>query len=76
MTIIQKPNPPLIAAGVGFLIGRFTAGTLHKIGITLFTATLIIWSYQEMTSGINWLRKLLGGVILLIMLINLFKRIS
>ena len=76
MTIIQKPNALLITAGVGFLIGRFTTGIFHKLGITLFTATLIIWSYQEITSGINWFRKLLGGVILIAILINLFKQVG
>lgn len=73
MILVQKPNPPLIAAGVGFLLDKFTGGVFHELGVTLFTASLLIWAYLELTAGVNWFRKLLGGVVLTLMLYNLYK---
>lgn len=75
MTIFQIPNPPLIVAGIGFVIEKFTEGNVQKAGKTLFISTLIIWSYQELTTGVNIFRKILGGMVLTMTLINLFKNL-
>lgn len=75
MILVQKPNPPLIAAGIGFIIDKFAAGIFQKIGTTLFISSLIIWSYLELTQGVNWFRKLLGAVVLISTLMNLFKHL-
>ena len=75
MLILQKPNPPLIAAGIGFVIDKFASGVFQTIGTTLFISSLIIWSYLELTKGVNWFRKALGGIVLIITLMNLFNRL-
>ena len=76
MTLFQVPNPPLIAAGIGFAIEKFTEGNIQTFGKTLFIASLIIWSYQELTKGVNWFRKILGGMVLAMTLITLFNQVD
>jgi hypothetical protein len=76
MTIFQIPNPPLIAVGIGFLIEKFTTDYLQKFGIVVLISSLLIWSYQELTTGVNLFRKILGGIILLFILLRLFNEIN
>ncbi|HUQ85746.1 MAG TPA: hypothetical protein VM077_05455 [Candidatus Limnocylindrales bacterium] len=73
MSIIQIPNPPLIAAAVGFLIEKVSEGDIQKFGLALFISSIIVWSYQELTTGVNLFRKLLGGAVLITSLIRLFN---
>jgi hypothetical protein len=76
MTIFQIPNPPLIAAGIGFLIEKFADGDIQKSGSVMFIASLIIWSYVELTTGVNLFRKILGGIIFVFILLRLFNQIN
>ncbi len=73
MTIAQKPNVPIIIATVGFLVSHFSTGMLQVVGETVYIIAIIIWAYLEISSGINWFRKLLGGVVLLIVAYGLFN---
>ncbi len=73
MTIFQKPNPPLIAAAIGFVIEKIADGDIQKFGAVLSISSLIIWSYQELTTGVNLFRKILGAIVLIITLIKLFN---
>ncbi|MBA3724168.1 MAG: hypothetical protein H0W89_04760 [Candidatus Levybacteria bacterium] len=76
MIIAQKPNIPIIIATVGFIISYFTAGMFQAIGETVSIIALIIWAYLEISSGVNWFRKLLGGVVLLVVAYGLFNTFS
>jgi len=71
------PNPPLWTAIVAFVVKFiFKTGPIHHFGDTLLITSLIIWSYLEVTKGINWFRKLLGAVVLLIEIASLFSRLK
>ncbi len=76
MTIAQKPNPPLIIALIGFVLSKFTHGVVHQIGSALFTVSIIIWAYQEITTGVNWFRKTLGWLILLAVSLSLILQMK
>lgn len=76
MTFFQKPNPPLIAAGIGFVVEKISDGNVQKLGTVLFISSIIIWSYQELTEGINVFRKILGAVILIATLFKFFGLLS
>ena len=71
--LIQAPNLTLILTLIGFLINKFMTGDLQIFGKTIFICSIIIWSYQEIATGINWFRRILGAVVLTITFINLFN---
>jgi hypothetical protein len=76
MTIIQKPNPSLSIALVSYAISAFTSGILHRMGSTVFFIAISIWSYQEIVSGVNWFRRILGIVVLLSTAYSLFHQLT
>lgn len=75
MIIFQKPNPPLMAAGGGFVVSLLTHGPFHRLGNLFFYVFILIWSYQEMTSGVNWFRKLFGLIILIAVAFGLYQQL-
>jgi hypothetical protein len=75
MVIVQKPNPPLIVAALGWLIGFFGKGSAHQFGVTLFTVSIIIWAYLEITSGVNLFRRILGLVVLAMVSFSLYSQL-
>ena len=75
MKIIQWPNPPLIAAAIGFVISKYPQVEIHKVGATVCTIALIIWAYLEITAGVNIFRKILGAIVLLMIAISLFNQL-
>ena len=59
--IFQLPNPPLIATMVAAAIARITRGTPSHVATQLSRLCLLWWSSQEIMSGANWFRRLLGA---------------
>lgn len=76
MTLAQLPNASLLVAIAGFVISYIPNAFAHRFGLTLTFVALIIWSYQEIMTGVNWFRKLLGMIVLLYTAIMLFTKIS
>ena len=60
--IFQFPNPPLIAAMLAGAIGRTARGPLSRNATLLSRLALLLWSAEEMATGVNWFRRLLGIV--------------
>ena len=60
--IFQFPNPPLIAAMLAGAIGRTTRGPVSRNATLLSRLALLLWSAEEMATGVNWFRRLLGTV--------------
>lgn len=75
MRFIQLPNTALIVAIVALIISKISFGLLHKISVTVYTITIIIWAYEEIKSGVNWFRRLLGLVIILGVAYSLFNQL-
>ncbi|HEY5316452.1 MAG TPA: hypothetical protein VIJ20_00625, partial [Solirubrobacteraceae bacterium] len=59
--IAQLPNPPLIAAGVGWGLASFTEGSSHDVGRAVFTVGFAVWGVEEAVVGANWFRRLMGA---------------
>jgi hypothetical protein len=72
MTIIQKPNKLLIITLAGVFVSAVTNGFLHALGTAVYIITGSIWSYLEITDGVNLFRKLLGLFVLILISWNLF----
>jgi hypothetical protein len=62
--IAQFPNPPLLLALAGSVLAAVSSGTAHDVGRVVSTAALAFWACQEMASGVNWFRRLLGLAVL------------
>ena len=58
--IFQFPNPPLITAMLAGAIGRTARGPLSRNATLLSRLALLLWSAEEMATGANWFRRLLG----------------
>ena len=58
--IFQFPNRPLTAAMLAGAIGRTTRGPLSRNATLLSRLALLLWSAEEMATGVNWFRRLLG----------------
>jgi hypothetical protein len=39
-------------------------GSLHDAGRVILTVGLVVWALQEVLSGVNWFRRLLGLAVL------------
>ena len=76
MIIYQKPNRTIIIAAVGWVIGKLVMGPIGTIGNVAFTIAIIIWAYEEIVHGVNWFRKSLGYVVLIITALSLFMQLQ
>ncbi len=59
--IFQFPNLPLIATMVAAAVGRMTRGSASHRAMRLSRLGLLWWSAEEILSGANWFRRLLGA---------------
>jgi len=73
ITIFQLPNNLLIGWFILFFFTSFLwEGAIEEI-LTIVTITLLLlWSYDEMISGDSPFRQVLGGVVFLIAVYNIF----
>jgi hypothetical protein len=58
--IFQFPNPPLIVAMLAAAIARTTHGSRSHNAAQLSRLALLVWSAEEITTGANWFRRVLG----------------
>lgn len=58
--IFQFPNQPLIIAMLAGAIGRTARGPLSRSATSLSRLALLLWSAEELATGVNWFRRLLG----------------
>jgi hypothetical protein len=58
---VQVPNPPLLAALVGWLVADLTHGSVHAYARAVFYVGLAAWAWLELEDGANWFRRVLGA---------------
>ncbi|MGH3599694.1 MAG: hypothetical protein ACRDQH_05350 [Pseudonocardiaceae bacterium] len=59
--IAQFPNLPLALAFGAGQAARHLRGPGHLYALAISYLALGIWAYLELTSGVNWFRRLLGA---------------
>lgn len=75
MILFQKPNFPLSIAIFGMLVSKVPVLLIHKYGAALYTVAIIIWAYEELTTGVNRFRQVLGGTVLALTFYTLFQQL-
>lgn len=74
--IIQFPNEPLLVALIAAVAARFLHGLAHSSALAVEQLGIAIWGYGELTDGVNWFRRLLGAVFLVLTVISVAKALN
>ena len=70
MTIVQFPNRSLIVALTAGAVAEVAHGRARTVLVSVHVTALTFWAYEELVSGVNWFRRLLGaGVMIAIVVI-------
>ena len=59
--VVQLPDAPLSVALGGLLTAVMTDGSVHAYARAAFYAGLAAWAWEELLSGVNWVRRALGA---------------
>jgi hypothetical protein len=51
----------LLVALAAWLVGVLTKGSVHAYARAAFYAALAAWAWEELTSGVNWVRRAVGA---------------
>lgn len=73
IVVYQHPNFLLIGWLVLALASLFTTGRLADTLWYIALAVLTVWSLLEIVRGVNYFRRLFGGVVLVLVLVALFR---
>jgi hypothetical protein len=65
IVIAHRPNKPLWAGLIFFVMGYLPNSTLQDISFLGFIFSLLYWSYLEIFYGVNLWRRFLGLLILI-----------
>jgi hypothetical protein len=58
--IFQFPNRPLIIAGLAGATARLAGGRYSPFARLVSQLSLLVWALEELASGANWVRRLVG----------------
>ena len=58
--IFQFPNRPLIVAGLAGAVAKLAARRYSPVARLVSHLALLVWGLEEVVSGANWFRRLLG----------------
>jgi hypothetical protein len=58
--IFQFPNPPLIVAGLAGAAARLADRRYSPVAALVSRLALLVWALEEVATGANWFRRLLG----------------
>lgn len=75
VAIWQAPNIPLYGWFMFKVLAVVVAaGRLHSGFNLLSTALLFTWAYLEITSGVNYFRRLLGLIVITAIIVGYFRK--
>ena len=58
--LAQFPNTPLLVALGSWLVAALTDGSVHRLARAAFYTALAAWAWEELATGVNWVRRALG----------------
>ena len=70
--LAQWPNIPLwVALDAALVMMLEPVGSAYRIASIVAHTSLMYWAYLELTEGVNYFRRTLGGVVLVVALVGL-----
>lgn len=70
----QFPNLPLVGWFIFLVLAQVVSSDTLRTGFAqLSSGFLFVWAYLEITQGVTYLRRALGGVVLLLILVGAFR---
>ncbi len=77
-TVAQLPNAPIIVAVLAALVSRFLddGSTGWAIARGVFFIGLTIWSWEELSGGVNGFRRALGALGLAFVMFSMIRDLS
>lgn len=73
IVVWQRPNTLLIAWVILTLISLFLTGVASDVVWWLALADLAVWSLLQIVRGVNYLYRLIGLIVLLLIVMAVFK---
>jgi hypothetical protein len=74
--VAQPPNPPLLAALAGLVVGWITSGSVHAYARGWFYAFLAAWAWEELADGVNAFRRVLGAAGLIYVVVQVGRALG
>jgi hypothetical protein len=74
--LVQFPNAPLLVAIAAWIVAKLTDGAAHDLARGVFTAALAVWAILELVRGSNWVRRVLGAVVLASIVLGLARTLG
>ncbi|MEH3052419.1 MAG: hypothetical protein PGN13_00230 [Patulibacter minatonensis] len=74
--LVQFPNTPLWVSFAASAIGAVTGGTVQDYVAAVGTVGIVVWAWQELFSGVNAFRHVLGAAVLTHTVITLAGQLS
>ncbi len=72
VVIAQMPNVAIIGWLAFKALGYVSRGNIQAGSQQLSSAFLFVWAYLEITTGVNYFRRLIGGVIMALLAVQYF----
>jgi hypothetical protein len=69
--IVQFPNAPLILAFLAGVVAIHMHGSSRSYATAAAYLAMTVWAYGELARGVNWFRRLLGLVYMIILIVRL-----
>ena len=74
LAIWQMPNIPLLTWVIATILAKvFTHGKSHDLFTTVAYGALFTWALMEIFSGVNYLRRTLGLIVLIMLILSKSK---
>lgn len=73
IVIFQVPNIPLGVFIISWAIGKVTEGVIEQFFDVLGSIALLIFALLEIFQGVNYFRRALGLVVLILLAMHIFR---
>lgn len=74
--LVQFPNAPLLVALGGLVVAALTTGSVHAYARAVFYVGLAAWAWEELSGGVNWVRRVVGAAGLIFVVIKVAQALG
>lgn len=70
IAVVQLPNVPLVVWLVATIASHILRGNLQAISRYVMFVSILVWAGLEILSGSSLVRRILGGIVLVFVVVN------